>query len=295
MDAKTRIVSANWMAGPAAIVAVVLSGIVYSSEKLWDHIWEDLDQAHVFLFTIPLFALLLWGCAYLFAPRVNRITQATARVRTDAELTPPEYLITGYSPIGNLSGFDATVKAQALVEDFEGNLGNVCDEHKLDRNLYPLSWQQNLRVIRAACRKGKLKQVLVVEPNFDQFEAFQTCISGFCPEIDVKRVSAKGNPSARFTTMYGSVEGQDYENFDYVTAAIARAFEMIAEDAGKKIEDLEDRVAFDVTPGLKIFSIATAIQSLNRNAIFYYAKTNGPDQGKVIAYDASIGFSTSPM
>lgn len=295
MDAKTRITSACWMAGPAALIALVGSGFSWAAEQLWSRIWQGAEEPEVFLLTILLFTLLFWWCAYLFAPRVNRITQATARIRTDAELTPPEYLITGYSPLGNLSCEDAMAKAHALVSVFDADLDKVCDEQKLDSTRYPLSWQQNLRVIRAACRKGKLKQVLVVEPNSDQFDAFKACIRGFCPEMDVKRVAAKGNPSARFTTMYGSIEGQDYENFDYVTAAIARAFEMIAEDAGKKIEDLEDKVAFDVTPGLKIFSIATAIQSLNRNVIFYYAKTNPPDQGKVIAYDASIGFSTSTM
>jgi hypothetical protein len=70
----------------------------------------------------------------------------------------------------------------------------------------------------------------------------------------------------------------DYGSYKFVSATLDRVFENICRDSGLPRSEAEANTYIDITSGTKAFSVAAAIQTLNRRAIFLYATSNSDSE-----------------
>lgn len=146
-------------------------------------------------------------------------------------------------------------------------------------------WQQAVRRIAPEMARDGLLQIYVVPSlesakQWDEFHAFVASICG-------KHVADKLVPEPE--------TGIEYEHFGAVYAAI----ESCVTKAMRQTSDLEPRdVCVDVTAGLKVFSVAAATVTLNRQLTFSYVTTQPSTdeqgehvpKGSVRLYDAHALF-----
>lgn len=217
-------------------------------------------------------------------------------IETDArDIDPVKYVICGYSYHPNVTSDEwrnDTRKAAEIAK-----LDEFSEQAKESGDPFYRSWQQNIRVLAAL--KG-VEKVYVINPDRDQFAEFNTTMTRLFPSIEfelIKPENAKFEPNNKYDEQQLCFYPQkrnripaDYEDFNYVTHAIEAGLAKICADTGKHMRDIESSTVIDITAGLKPFSVAGAIASLNRNLIFVYAKTNfdEADPGGVIAYNAHI-------
>ncbi|GAB3438802.1 hypothetical protein GCM10027396_03610 [Insolitispirillum peregrinum] len=79
-------------------------------------------------------------------------------------------------------------------------------------------------------------------------------------------------------------DGIDFEDYNSVTDALNSA----VDKAMKDHEVRHNEICIDATAGLKTFSIAAAITTLNRQLVFSYVNNNGEPR----YYDAKIDIGT---
>jgi len=129
-------------------------------------------------------------------------------------------------------------------------------------------WQQNIRAL--APHLGKLDHVVVItsersDAEFDEFAAF---VRSQCSQaghaVQVHRATRAG---------------VDYEDYEMLSSAIREAISL-----ARRLGADEHDIVIDATAGLKIFSIAAAIATVNRNLVFTYVN----NKGVVRAFDASM-------
>lgn len=266
-------------------VYVVSTGFNLFTERLYERLFESQTYVVTILLGMVGFALLGFLLVFTLFPTINRQIGAKATVRLDDELDARTHLITGYSPLTGRRTVPAPEAYRAIPD-----AAAACHP---DRRAILDSWQQNVRVIHALARAGPLKAVYVINPSHDQFAEFRAMLAHFFPELDVRLVTRKGRDKP-FTVTHGPAGAAqpDYEDFNYVIGAVRRALDMIREATGLSRRDLEDKVAIDITPGYKIFSVAGAIVSLNSGILAIYASTFGEREMQVKAYDASIALFT---
>lgn len=144
------------------------------------------------------------------------------------------------------------------------------------------AWQQGLRIvwhhIAAPHRTEALKAVLIVvsaesHTDFTEFKALLSerlndakqrgHINGTIPKIDL-----------------ATPEGIDFENYNDTVDTLNAAVDI----AVKKHKANHSQICIDATAGLKIFSIAAAMVTLNRKLIFSYVNNDGRPR----YYDAKI-------
>ncbi len=271
------------------LMAIAIHSLEQALERLYPSAWT-LAGSFILFFLAMLLFVFLW--LYWLAPRINRLSTAQAKEISRPDYPEIKYLVTGYSPfMPRKDGPQNVAEAVATFVPQHPSLEIACA--KSPKGNYTMPWQQNLRIINAANTSGNLKKVLFVEPSMSQAEEFKKLIKTYFDGLEVEVVSSAHDQSVPYSKDVLGKPRHDYEDFDYVTGAISRAMQMIARDEQEELNDIEHLVAIDVTPGMKVFSIAAAIQSLNRNMVFLYAKT-GEDSGKVMAYDASVTFTGSP-
>lgn len=167
-----------------------------------------------------LMLIFLWPL--LIAPRVGRLSQAKAEEVSPSNLNI-RYLITGYSPL------DAP---EDMVSTFIANhtyLETACAASTEPH--FP--WQQNLRVIRASALSGELDEILVVEPSTNQSDLFRHLVSNYFPDLKVTTVTARNNESQSNSRSVAGSDTRNYEDFQYVTGAIQRAMQMVAQTEEK--------------------------------------------------------------
>lgn len=290
-----RLSTANGLFLALVPFALILEVATHSLGKWLDSMYPEqwIGISFLLFAVVAIIGVYLW--LLLIAPRINRLSAATAIEIVPADYPEFTYLITGYSPIQNgPAEFADEAQIKALCTAFREkctDLKCACDKETAGNIRLP--WQQNLRVINEANAGGLLKTVYVIEPAMSQSEFFIGFIKHYFPDLTVERVTMRHKPDVAYHHRTLGNDVRDYENFDYVAGAFKRALEMAAENENAELTDIEPRVAIDVTPGLKIFSVAAAIQSLNAGVVFFYAKTRS-DAGKVIAYDASVNITASP-
>lgn len=253
-----------------------------------------------------------------------------AKVKTTRAETGKQrpYMIMGYSPLDEKK-LDATFKwmmaeLEALgpelvtrsVPDYEAAgkafrteyaRTNNIDERSLGSN----PWQQNLRSLWF--HRAAIREVLILDPEKDQFDYVRAYVikafsAGGTP-LEIERISAADRPGKPFYTVEEStgLEMQPrYENYAHVYEGLNRGLEILRER--HQDSDVERLTCVDATAGLKIFSIAAAILTLNRHVIFSYvtprAETKMPtsngstadeqttllEGGEIRFYDISLTF-----
>ncbi|MBL3587410.1 hypothetical protein JMM61_18845 [Rhodovulum sulfidophilum] len=257
------------------LVTLTLAGLfVYFVEQTAAALLPDLKTSPDFFSAAGLIAFIIAGVFYWQHPRIMR--QINAKVRTvDASgLTEQPYLICGYSPLKVDFPY-----LETLTRDLDEACAPTGPGYVLN------SWQQNLRVLR---KIPTIQHVYVLENDKYQFEEFSKVLRHFFPEDRLKITLIEAEQGG--TTFKDDVKATlapDYEDLRYVRRGIDRAIEMIARARREKEDDVEKLCIIDVTGGLKTFSIAAAIASLNRDLVFVYAGT-GERTGDVLGYDATI-------
>ncbi|MEZ5847268.1 MAG: CRISPR-associated protein Csx16 [Geminicoccaceae bacterium] len=129
-------------------------------------------------------------------------------------------------------------------------------------------WQQNIRAL--APHLGKLEHVVVItsersDTEFDDFAAF---VRGQCAR------------AGHAVHVHRAVRaGVDYEDYETLSSAIREAIRL-----ARRLGADEREIVIDATAGQKIFSIAAAIATVNRNLVFTYVN----NKGVVRAFDASM-------
>lgn len=293
MDEHTRQRAAARIRGAWRLAVYISLGVLVTS-AIAAVVAIIIERHVVKLPTMALVAILLLVALglLLFLHRqieyLGRQTTARARWMDAADIPDRRFLICGYSPIYRLP--DKPCVLDIVPSEITMTIEDACGWSGINFG----SWQQSLRVLRVL--KG-ISHVYVINPNLDQFAKFHALMKHFFPTITVTRVGNKGMswqpgdaPLADpllLEVSKGKFCPADYENFDYVTAAIDRAFAMIRADSGLPLLEAEGQALIDITGGLKTFSIAGAIASLNREINFVYAGT-GEKSGQVHAYDAWI-------
>lgn len=128
-------------------------------------------------------------------------------------------------------------------------------------------WQQNLRALKPHI--GVLEHLIVItsERSQSHFPAFEKFVKGMAHETGPLRVHALPSPT-------------DFEDYDDLAGAFGSALGIAREVCQAKLGD----VCIDATAGQKIFSIAAAIVTLNKNLVFTYVN----NRGKVRAFDANV-------
>ena len=227
--------------------------------------------------------------------RLQRLVRSEARELDQRDLTARPYLITGFSQIG--PEVQARLEARLDQGVAPDQIAAICAEDRGGATFG--GWQQQLRLIRFLSEKGPLRVVCVIDNGKGKMALFLRLLRAAFPDI-------------RFLTVPEGAEGgvvplrvdrnyqpkPDYESYDYVSMAFDRAFALIAAESGKPQVEVEAMCYVDITPGLKVFSVAAAIQTLNREAIFLYVTTNSdperearrPGGYEVLGYDADARF-----
>lgn len=258
--------------------------------------WSWLVSA--LLCSVVFFLLVLWQ-----SPRINRLAHARARRLSASEIADRRFLICGYSPM--LKDW------QGAVKNFKTEF-NTIEKALIGKPVGSFPWQQNLRVIwdLNSRLEGGLKAVYVLLPAFDgneeagvtdtetlkQFEAFQKFIEEYVAAlkgkvhcvsaVDNKMAFAKPNPVDGKLSRY-------YEFYDYVQSGIDRALELISQEHRLQKHQNEEQTVLDITAGQKVFSVAGAIQTLNRRLVFAYAGQGPLETGKISYFDADVTLSGS--
>ena len=144
-------------------------------------------------------------------------------------------------------------------------------------------WQQNARAIQH--HLPGLKRVLVLPSTESdrQWKHFEKLTTAFYPGIKVERVTDEGGRI--FANPHDGA--QSYEDYAYVRDGLDRAVIQLLERDEKLVEA---DICVDVTPGQKLFSIAAAIATLNRDIKLSYVSTL---DGRVRVFDAEIGTADS--
>ena len=277
------------------ILASVVGGAVgHWVTEGFDRVAELFDTAYPPLAVFATVALVLLAFCVLCSQydRINQQISASARIVDIDSVQDRRFLICGVSPF-------SCARHQTIPkpEDLEQNPDAIAraSEHKL------CNWQQPVRVIHAL--KG-VQRIYIIQPNHDHTEAFREILlhvfaDRFTPDdiILIKGHETRdaapcpdGKREVQFSTGRWKA---NYENYTYITAAIDWALADVCKQAStpSRRRALHRQVAIDVTSGNKVLSIAAAVASFNRDAVFVYA-CNEPqahaDGRGVIVFDASI-------
>lgn len=283
---------------------LLMGGATLAFQKITEALLPLTGTTACYAIILVGFVGLMWAYLCMVAPTINRISSANASLVGPSEYPDIEYLITGYSPLALSTKVKNNIPAEehAVREETEAKYRidefvSANDPNSLDDAIAAdsfLSWQQNLRAIHEVRRAGKLKIVYIIQPSKDQNQLFIGFLKRYFENLEFRMVSAKNNRDEVFSVREGKKDIRDYESFNYVSKAFNRAFELISIEEGKPQEEIESAVAVDVTPGTKIYSIAAAIQSLNRRILFFYARSGEGTNGEVLAFDAMVSIAGSP-
>ncbi|MFC7452230.1 hypothetical protein [Insolitispirillum peregrinum] len=147
-------------------------------------------------------------------------------------------------------------------------------------------WQQNLRIVwdhmKEQSHPKTMKAILVIasEASCPHFSNFQAILMGRLGDAIQRGIINGGIPEIKMVTS----DGIDFEDYNSVTDALNSA----VDKAMKDHEVRHNEICIDATAGLKTFSIAAAITTLNRQLVFSYVNNNGEPR----YYDAKIDIGT---
>jgi hypothetical protein len=279
--------------------------------------------------TYALFAALLIGYYFLFlyvlkkAPSIMGSKVTTTRQEA---LTSKKIVIMGFSPekksgsVLEMTVTDILSRATRLGWDkycsptkaYKDNYLSAFKEQD-EKNIPRDAWQQNLRALWP--HRDTLEAVLILAPTdesvkesptdggvmISEISAISSIIQQMCKSTcKTQPVFVGVVPLHRSSAMPyfrsdkaggGHSRPRDYEDYDYCYSGLKRGVDFCKKTGlnGKKY--VESDIAIDITAGLKIFSIAGAIITLNSDVVFQYVSTI---TGDVIQYDTTVEFDPGP-
>ena len=139
----------------------------------------------------------------------------------------------------------------------------------------PPRWQQNIRSV--AHHLGILKKIIIIppKPQKGQLEDSHTKFRDFLQSFNYPALE-------NITIEFASEKKVDYNDYNDVYESIT--------DVIDQEERKEKKICIDATPGLKPFSMAASIATLNSKSILLYV-TN---EGEIKLYDLSISTGDLP-
>lgn len=287
--------------GGVALAAVFTRVVDTFLDRLFG--WNPIASA---IMAFLLVACIVWYFFFSQTESLSRLIRSDAKELDAADLTARPFLVTGHSTLQ--AGAVANIR-QIIAAEGMPDVAGLCRAGEASRQL--VSWQQSLRVVHflrdriAGNPDRRLRRVAVIDngalcedgtPQVALFAAFlRTCFPG----LEVRTIP-EGAERERLPLRVDRVHEiePDYETYDYVTTAFDRAFESLAQGEAAGREVVEASSYIDVTPGTKVFSIAAAIQTLNRRAIFLYVTSHTnltkeaqrPEGYQIFGYDADAQF-----
>lgn len=298
---RHRVVSAGRLAGSFLVGIAAVATVGYSVEAFLDLTFKNHPLASAAIF-IPLVGAAAWALFYWQHDRLQRLVRSEARELEDQDIAARPFVIMGFSRLGRTPE-DWTRLSAGIETALEGidpdRIGEICDDQtEWARRL--TGWQQGLRLLRFLRARGELKAVYVIDNGTGQIGLFCRLLRACFPALEVCTVPEGAEDGVKRLRIDRNHQPMpDYESYEYVTAAFDRAFERIMQDNNLPRAEAEAATYIDVTAGMKVFSIAAAIQTLNRDAIFLYVTTNTdsdrvsgrPGGHAVLGYDAGAQFS----
>jgi hypothetical protein len=147
-------------------------------------------------------------------------------------------------------------------------------------------WQQNFRACFAERHSLKKVMVLPSHESHLMFDDFKKFIGVLIPGVDVCRVTTQMQPFQSPHHPPDTHESRNYEDYDYVSEGI----EIAIASARVEFPGIRDHeICIDITPGLKPYSIAGAVKTLNEDVMMLYV-TNA---GEIKIYDAVVQLEAS--
>ncbi|MFA7413311.1 MAG: hypothetical protein WC048_02390 [Rhizobium sp.] len=246
--------------------------------------------------TYAILVLVCGGLLYLFfrASR-NRIFSIFSIFGSSVEINrdpaPRPFVITGISPLNiDLAAIHAEVKHVGSAAVASNAVGYERAYEDAEGNAKPLrhNWQQNIRALWF--HRSVLREVFVLDNGqgrFDDFKGYVLAVlQESCPELKITMISDPVDPRKPFSVWEAGVKlPSDYENYRYCDEGLRRGLAMIEERLLSS--DIDEHCCIDVTPGIKIFSIAAGAVTFNRELIFSYANNDG----NLSFYNASGAFT----
>lgn len=302
---RHRVLSAGRLALSFLVGVAAVATVGYSVEAFLDLTFKNHPLASAAI-SILLVGAAAWLVSYWQHDRLQRLVRSEARELDDEDIAARPFVIMGFSRLGRtpedlqrlIPDMKAVLEGLSRAETAE-KIGEICDNQKEWFTTLG-GWQQGLRLLRFLRARGEVKAVYVIDNGTGQIGVFCRLLRACFPEIAVHTVpegAEDGVKRLRIDRNYQPMP--DYESYEYVTAAFDRAFERIMQDNNLPRAEAEAATYIDVTAGMKVFSIAAAIQTLNRDAIFLYVTTNTdsdrvatrPGGHAVLGYDAGAQFS----
>ncbi len=299
-----------------AVTGSIVANVIHETVKAWA-IPSSFNERILFAGCVLGFGLSL----YILKSLAERSLTAHARMYSARNVRARRVLIMGLSKLeaSELAAIVDDTKAlrgqwQLIAGDVKSFAQSMTDRGKAGEQL-PFGadkqnrWQQNIRAMAVHAKSNALQRVIVLpsEESAGQFSKFKDYASSLFDtgngaqfEIDYVRHTDDGKEafyvwdSERSAT--GKEECRDYEDFDYVHDGLQRALEQVGVRSrrGGPVRRFLSRgtsygsneVCIDATAGIKVFSIAAAIVTLNSDAIFGYVNTKGEPR----FYDATVSF-----
>lgn len=301
-------------AGAARALAYIALGIGAATvfTKVLDVFLERLFQWNEVASAIIaglLVGLVSWLVLYRKSDDLSRLVRSEAKELDVDDLTPRPYFVTGHSPIppvvaANVRGLIPLIQPDGVAE--------LCASKYYETFR---AWQQSIRVMHflhatiggpdTPQADRRLRKVVVIDNGTSladgtpQVALFIDLIRACFPALEVRVIpdgATRQKTDLRVDRVYSIAP--DYETYEYVTSAFDQAFDLLEREEGGGREQIEAGTYIDVTPGVKVFSIAAAIQTLNRRAVFLYV-TSAENRAKIEAgraeyvifgYDADAQF-----
>lgn len=274
-------------------------------------------------------ALVMLVCGGAFAGLAGYVlAEMGSRVAaSSAAKVPPEngacsILVTGLSvekDTDRISAIRETFRADFAGFALPGKLFSSSPKVVASPDSFMSSWQQTLRAMRYHRPRLKVVMILPSAESLEQWDDhFVPLLRDLCPGV---RIGSKSQPAPRrgvateaepFADLVvdlvraplsgdvykGKGDRRDYEDYDFVRtgleAGIEQARLLLPRNIFEQETAHERDICVDITPGLKTFSIAGAIVTLNSDYRLGYVPT-GPEGGDVVIYDAQIRFASAPQ
>ncbi len=246
----------------------------------------------------------IFGLTALALYRARRMLLTThARVLPDATPDRRTVLIMGLSPKYPPGGPDAAkvardaaiaamralpIEVSILDDDAQKERQEIEPDNQLLNDLVKgrPAWQQGLRIvwhhIAAPSRTQALKAVLIVtsDKSHSDFTEFREFLLNRLADAKQRGLIKGTVPTVELMTP----SGLDFEDYNSVVDTL----NMTVDKALDRFKVGHGQICLDATAGLKIFSIATAMVTLNRKLIFSYVNQAGQPR----YYDAKIDMGT---
>lgn len=251
------------------------------------------ESAIGIILSLVFLGVAIWLVARLFGGFASVIVSSTADLVKPHD-RPSRVLIMGLSLADDEAAID---EARAWCDRWESYTGDAKTWKAANGEIAATAkagpWQQAARMVAVHLQGGRLERIYVLpsEDSLLLFEAYRTYLQLlFRRALDVRLIEKDGRPFADLRPGHEH-RRRSYENYSYLREGLLHG----VSTAKQEFADLKDSdICIDATAGMKMFSIAAAVVTLDRNILLGYvvsrgrAKIENSENGVVKIYDARI-------